>query len=46
MRLMAKLKNQSELTQMAYVGGVNEAAGLDKEEGMETWVPLAAASNW
>src|SRR6266702_972138 len=44
-RLMAKLKNQSELTQMAYIGGVKEDAGLRRVEGMETWVPLASASS-
>jgi hypothetical protein len=33
---MARLKNQRELAQMAYFGGVNDDAGLDKEDGMET----------
>jgi hypothetical protein len=42
---MTKLKNQRELTQMAELGGVNEDAGLDKVDGIETWVPLAAASS-
>jgi hypothetical protein len=33
-RLTAKLKNQSEFTQIAYFGGEN-AGGLAKEDGVE-----------
>jgi hypothetical protein len=33
-RLKVKLKNQSELTQMAYIGGEN-AGGLAKVDGID-----------
>jgi len=33
---MAKLRNQSELTQTAYVGGENGAKGSRRVEGMGT----------
>jgi len=45
-RLIAKLRNQSELTQMAYRGGLN-GGGLARVEGTESWDPLAAlAISW
>lgn len=41
---MTKLKNQSPLTQTAQPGAVNDAAGLDKEDGMEIGLPFDWAS--
>jgi hypothetical protein len=42
--LMTRLENQSPLTQTAQVGALNDTAGLDKEDGMEIWVPFNWAS--
>jgi hypothetical protein len=39
---MTKLKNQSEFTQMAYLGGLN-GGGLATGEGMVVRVPFGSA---
>ena len=45
-RLIAKLRNQSELTQMACFDGEKVEDGLDSIEGMEMCDRLASASSW
>jgi hypothetical protein len=42
-RLITRLKNQSELTQTAYFGGENGMDGSDSVVGIETKDPLASA---
>ena len=37
---MARLKNQSPLTQTPDEGGENGSMGLDKLDGMEGWEPF------
>ena len=44
-RLMARLRNQSELTQTAYTGGTNGRDGSRSEDGMETGESLAFESS-
>jgi hypothetical protein len=45
-RLMTKLRNQRELTQTAYLGGVNGMDGSGSMEGMRMWVPFESARSW
>ena len=42
-RLMTKLRNQSELTHTAEVGGENGMDGLGSVGGIMTWEPFESA---